>query len=274
MDIVHAGAVAGATVSNQVKIKGLDCPVEVRRSPRATRVSLKVSHTKRTAILTLPRRARLEDAGDFLARHLDWLRDQTGKLPQPVALTCGAVIPLRGIAHQVEFIGPARTDGVVSRESAGDGVWQGYWADGLAPGASPLAPGTGAPLPRLRISGERDHAPRRLADWLKGEARADLSERVMHHARALGVSPKRIGVRDQSTRWGSCSCTGSLSFSWRLIFAPGFVLDYVAAHEVAHMREMNHGPRFWRLVKETMPETNAARRWLRDHGAELHRFQV
>ncbi|MFP3921597.1 MAG: M48 family metallopeptidase [Dichotomicrobium sp.] len=267
MDMVHAGAVGGAAASSHWTVKGLDCPLEVRRSPRATRLSLKVSHTRRAAILTLPRRARLEDAGDFVARHLDWLRDQTEKLPQPVPLACGAVVPLRGIAHQLEFIGPVRAESVVSRDSTGDGVWQGYWADaGVAE--------QGVPLPRLRVSGAPEHAPRRLADWLKGQARADLSSRVEHHAEALGVAPKRIGVRDQATRWGSCSCSGSLSFSWRLIFAPGFVLDYVAAHEVAHLREMNHGPRFWRLVKDTMPEMNAARRWLREYGAELHRFQV
>lgn len=268
MDMLHAGALGGAAVSNQMRIKGLDCPVEVRRSPRATRLSLKVSHTRRAAILTLPRRARLEDAGDFLARHIDWLRDQTGKLPQPVELSCGTVIPLRGMAHRIAFAGPARSGGVVSREGAGDGLWRGYWAD---PSAREAA---GAALPLLRVSGEHEHAPRRLADWLKAEARADLSERVAHHAGVLAVAPKRITVRDQATRWGSCSCSGSLSFSWRLIFAPAFVLDYVAAHEVAHLREMNHGPRFWRLVKDTMPEMGAARRWLRDRGAELHRFQV
>jgi len=265
MDMLHAGAAGGGAASNQLKIKGLDCPLEVRRSQRATRLSLKVSHTRRAAILTLPRRARLEDAGDFVARHLDWLRDQTQKLPEPVPLACGAVIPLRGMAHKVEFIGAVRAGSVVAHEGAGDGVWQGYWADRTV---------AQAPLPRLRVCGEPAHAPRRLADWLKAQARADLSERVAHHAGVLEVAPRRISVRDQSTRWGSCSCSGSLSFSWRLIFAPGFVLDYVAAHEVAHLREMNHGPRFWRLVRDTMPEMNAARRWLREYGAELHRFQV
>ena len=264
--MLHAGALAGASASSQVIIKGIDCPLEVRRSLRATRLTLKVSHTRRAAILTLPRRARLEDAGEFLARHIDWLRDQTRKLPQPVALTCGAVIPLRGMAHRIEFAGPGRAGGVVSREGAGDGLWCGYWADPAACDAGPL--------PLLRVRGEHEHAPRRLVDWLKAEARGDLSGRVAHHARALDVAPTRISVRDQATRWGSCSCSGALSFSWRLIFAPTFVLDYVAAHEVAHLREMNHGPRFWRLVKDTMPEMNAARRWLRDHGAELHRFQV
>jgi predicted metal-dependent hydrolase len=127
-------------------------------------------------------------------------------------------------------------------------------------------------VPRICVSGGTTHGARRLADWLRAEAKTDFSESVTRHAANLGVRPKRISVRDQSSRWGSCSATGTISFSWRLIFAPNFVLDYVAAHEVAHMREMNHGPRFWRLVRDTMPEMQKARAWLQQKGAELHRF--
>ena len=88
----------------------------------------------------------------------------------------------------------------------------------------------------------------------------------------LGLKPRRVVVRDQTSRWGSCSTARVLSFSWRLIFAPPFVLDYVAAHEVAHLKEMNHGPRFWALVRKTNPRMDEARRWLKRHGAELHRY--
>jgi hypothetical protein len=129
-------------------------------------------------------------------------------------------------------------------------------------------------LPRLVVTGEAGHQARRLTDWLKSEVRQDLATRVQHHANALNCTPKRVSVRDQSTRWGSCSSTGTLSFSWRLIFAPAHVLDYVAAHEVAHLREMNHGPKFWRLVKQTMPHLHEARCWLKRWGAELHRFKA
>jgi hypothetical protein len=124
------------------------------------------------------------------------------------------------------------------------------------------------------VAGGDGYQPRRLADWLKTEVKKDLTERVQHHADNLGCSPKRVSVRDQSTRWGSCSTTGTLSFSWRLIFAPAHVLDYVTAHEVAHLREMNHGPKFWRLVKQTMPRMHEARCWLKRWGAELHRFRA
>jgi predicted metal-dependent hydrolase len=127
-------------------------------------------------------------------------------------------------------------------------------------------------LPRICVSGGKQHGPRRLADWLKAQAKIDLTQRTHFHASNLGRAPIRISVRDQSTRWGSCSTNGTISFSWRLIFAPSYVLDYVAAHEAAHLREMNHGPRFWRLVRDTMPNMQKARAWLKQNGAELHRF--
>jgi predicted metal-dependent hydrolase len=97
---------------------------------------------------------------------------------------------------------------------------------------------------------------------------------VLFHAERLGLRAKRIAVRDQSSRWGSCSTTGVLSFSWRLVLAPPLVLDYVAAHEVAHLAEMNHGPRFWALVRQTMPEMDEAKLWLLRFGADLHRYGV
>jgi predicted metal-dependent hydrolase len=95
---------------------------------------------------------------------------------------------------------------------------------------------------------------------------------VSVHANRLDLTPARVFVRDQTTRWGSCSTSGALSFSWRLVLAPPFVLDYLAAHEVAHLAHMNHGPRFWAFVERTMPRHDEARVWLRKHGASLHRY--
>jgi hypothetical protein len=129
-----------------------------------------------------------------------------------------------------------------------------------------------AGAPEIRVSGRPEHAARRLRDWLHAEARSDLDARVGWHARSLGLTPRRITVRDQSSRWGSCSTTGALSFSWRLVLAPPMILDYVAAHEVAHLAEMNHGPRFWALVARTMPQMDEARRWLQVYGMDLHRY--
>jgi hypothetical protein len=111
-----------------------------------------------------------------------------------------------------------------------------------------------------------------MLDWMKRQANLDLNARVAVHADRLDLTPARIVVRDQTTRWGSCSTSGALSFSWRLVLAPPFVLDYLAAHEVAHLGHMNHGPRFWNLVERTMPRHEEARTWLRKHGASLHRY--
>src|SRR5580704_4886957 len=113
--------------------------------------------------------------------------------------------------------------------------------------------------PLICAAGDEPHVPRRGADFLSREARLD-------------VKPRRIALRDTSSRWGSCSTTGALNFSWRLIFAPPFVLDYLAAHEVSHIVHMNHSPMFWKLTRRLFPETERAEAWLRAHGAALHRF--
>jgi len=122
------------------------------------------------------------------------------------------------------------------------------------------------------VRGDATHAPRRVLDFLKREARKALEARVLHHAARLGVKPSRITVRDTASRWGSCSTARALSFSWRLILAPDFVLDYVVAHEVAHLREMNHGPRFWAHVKGLICDMKAAQNWLKNNGRELQRY--
>jgi predicted metal-dependent hydrolase len=131
------------------------------------------------------------------------------------------------------------------------------------------APGS---LAALCVRGRDAHLARRLGDWLKSEARRDLWAACRRYAAAMHVDFHRLTVRDQASRWGSCSASGALSFSWRLILAPREVLEYVAVHEVAHLVEMNHGPRFWSLVDRYFPERRRARSWLRRHGPQLHRY--
>lgn len=236
---------ASATLTSD-NIGDIGAPVEVRRHPGARRLTLRVSRTRRTVIVTLPVQCDLDEAGSFITRNIDWVRARLDSLPDPVPFSDGVFIPLRGEAHRVVFTGPGRR-GPVERHAA-------------------------SPYPELRVAGHHEHAPRRLKDWLAKEAHRSLDERVRFHARRLDVTPKRIAVRDQTSRWGSCSTTGVLSFSWRLIMAPPEILDYVAAHEVAHLREMNHGPRFWALVAKTMPGLDEAKRWLQIYGMDLHRY--
>ncbi|MEL6794525.1 MAG: SprT family zinc-dependent metalloprotease, partial [Pseudomonadota bacterium] len=113
----------------------------------------------------------------------------------------------------------------------------------------------------------------RIAAWLKERARAAILPIVDDAAAALGTGYGRISMRDPKGRWGSCSAKGDLNFSWRLAMAPPAVLDYVAVHEAAHLREMNHGPQFWALVERLRPDWRVQRNWLREEGAALHRFR-
>jgi hypothetical protein len=236
------------SLAKRPRIEELGCPVEVRRHPGARRLTLRVSRTRRAVIVTLPVQCDLGEAGSFISRNIEWVRERLDSLPRPVPFCDGALLPLRGEFHRIIVTGKREPGRVVQREPASIG------------------------LPELRVSGRNEHAARRLRDWLLDEARRDLDQRVLHHARTLGVAPKRITVRDQATRWGSCSTTGVLSFSWRLILAPARILDYVAAHEVAHLKEMNHGPRFWALVQRTMPTMMEAKCWLQLYGLDLHQY--
>jgi predicted metal-dependent hydrolase len=236
------------SVKSELELEALGAPIEVRRHPAARRLTLRVSKTKRAVIVTVPGECRMEEAGRFLRNNLDWVRDRLGRVPEPIPFADGASIPLRGRAHRVCFAGPGRIKAVVDIEHE-----------------------TGS-MPRLNVSGRFEHAPRRLKDWLVEQARADLDACVGTHARSLGVKARSITLRDQTSRWGSCTAGGLLSFSWRLVLAPAHVLDYVAAHEVAHLVEMNHGPRFWKHVARCMPRLEEAKRWLRNHGADLHRY--
>jgi predicted metal-dependent hydrolase len=253
------GTVRALSFQQDRKVAALGAPVEVRRHPSARRMTLKVSHTRRAIILTVPNGVRLEEAGNFLARHLDWVRDKLGEVPDARPFADGGELPVRGVLHRVCFAGERSAAGGVNasaRRARGDVVWSQPAGDG------------GMPL--LCIAGQREHAPRRLQDWLTAQARRDLGERVAHHAKVLGLRPRRISVRDQTSRWGSCSSTGQLCFSWRLVLAPAHVLDYVAAHEVAHLKEMNHSTRFWALVARTFPDMSESKVWLNAHGRELH----
>lgn len=232
-------------------VAGLDAPVVIRRHPSARRMTLRVSRTKRTVIVTVPLRCNDEDAGTFVHRHIDWVRDRLGTLPEPVPFADGIALPIRGVFHAVHFTGETAATGfgplvALGTTTAGDAV--------------------------CLVHGRRSLAPRHLSAFLIEAARTDLTARVAVHAGRLGLRPKKIAVRDQTSRWGSCSTTGVLSFSWRLVLAPPPVLDYVAAHEVAHLAEMNHSPRFWALVRQTMPEMDGPRQWLAGLGAELHRY--
>lgn len=229
----------------EIIVDGAPVAIAVRRSERARRYTLKLPAASAHPILVIPAHGSLERGLSFARSQSGWLRERIRRRPDHVDFEDGAEIPLRGETHLVR-------------------------ATGLLRGGVRLV--DGEPMPRIEVAGDAEHLARRLTEWLKLEARRDLEPAVRNHANRLGVRPKRIAIRDQSSRWGSCSTNGTLSFSWRLVLAPPMVLDYLAAHEVAHMVEMNHSRQFWRTLESIAPHTGAAEAWLKRHGASLFRY--
>lgn len=220
--------------------------VRIARNRRARRYTLRIHAVTREVILTLPPRGNLADARAFAEKHGGWIASRLDRMPEPVTFADGLVLPLRGEPHRV-----------VHRRGMRGTVWM-------------EVDGNGERL--LCVAGDAPHVGRRIVDFLKREARRDLAAASERAAVALGVGVARIAIRDQISRWGSCSAEGVLSYSWRLILAPPFVLDYLACHEVAHLIEMNHSRKFWRLVERICPDFVRAKHWLDAHGSGLHRY--
>ena len=203
----------------------------LRRHRRARRYTLRIHPSDREAILTMPPRGTIADAKDFAQRHGGWIAARLGRLPKAAPFLPGTVVPLRGVPHRI-----------VHRAGQRGTVWTEVRDSGER---------------ILCVAGGPEHIERRVHDHLKREVRRDLQKAAQAYAEALGVKVKRLSIRDQSSRWGSCTSAGSLSFSWRLILAPPYVLDYLAAHEVAHLVEMNHSARFWRVVAKSLRSCRA-----------------
>jgi predicted metal-dependent hydrolase len=220
--------------------------VRVRRHRQARRYTLRIQSATREVILTIPPRGTLKEAREFAQQHGSWIAARLGRLPEAVPFADGVVVPLRGVPHRIAHRRGIRGTVWIETDTSGE--------------------------PVLCVAGNAPHIDRRIGDFLRREARRDLEIASLRFAATLGVAVRRVAVRDQASRWGSCSTTGMLSFSWRLILAPHHVLDYLAAHEVAHLVEMNHSARFWRLVQRLCPDHERAKVWLDVHGTDLHRY--
>lgn len=212
-------------------------PLILRRSARARRISLRVSSLDGRVTLTLPKNLPEREALEFAAEKEGWIRGHLSRRPEVVDVGYGTVLPVAGRALRV--------------------------AEGQKRG--------------VRIFGEEilvggDRPARSLERYLKELARDHLAAASDDYAARLGKPFSRLSLRDTRSRWGSCSSAGALMYSWRLILAPPRVLRYVAAHEVAHLREMNHAPAFWSLVEDLYGDYREPRSWLRDHGSQLHRY--
>jgi predicted metal-dependent hydrolase len=225
----------------RVAVAGEAVQVAVRRNGRARRLILRIDGASGAPVLTLPERTSLAQGETFLKRNVAWLETRLSRRPAEAPLSDGSIFPLRGEPCRIACRGGR---GLVRLERGEELV--------------------------LSVPASPEHAARRVTDWLKREARRDFSAAVARHAAALGREPSRMRIGDARSRWGSCTAKGVLTFSWRLIFAPPAVLDYLAAHEAAHLAEMNHGEAFWTLVRRLDPNHAASRAWLKQNGAALH----
>lgn len=220
--------------------------VAVKRRTAARRFTLRVSNASGDIVLTLPERADLKAAQVFAEAHGGWIATRLAKRPDMVPFQTGAMVPFRGVPHRIVHWSTIRGVTRATTDRDGQAI--------------------------LAVSGETGHVARRVTDFLKREALKDLTQAVDRHTAALGIPARKIAVRDTASRWGSCSSKGHLSFSWRLVMAPTLVLDYLAAHEVAHLKEMNHSHRFWTLTHRLCPRTEEAEAWLKRNGTGLHRY--
>jgi predicted metal-dependent hydrolase len=215
-------------------------PVRWRASARATRVSLRICPREAEVVVTLPHLSGRRAGIALIREHEDWVVEKLSCLSPPLDFAPGAALPLGGVPHVIRHE-PHRRGGPFLEGGA------------------------------VVVTGARAFLRRRVADFLRAEAQRRIARLAHPHAAALGVTPRAIRVKDTRSRWGSCAPDGTLAFSWRLVMAPEWVTDYVVAHEVAHMRELNHSPRFWALVEGLTPHRDAAVAWLRAEGPALLR---
>ncbi|MEX0304786.1 MAG: M48 family metallopeptidase [Leisingera sp.] len=213
-------------------------PLTLRRSARARRISLRISSLDGRVTLTLPKSLPEHAALAFAEEKADWIRSHLKKHPEAVEAGFGAVLPVDGQDRVIE-----RAEGRRIQLDAG----------------------------RIAVPGNNPGRP--LQRYLKELARNRLAEASDFYAARLGKGYNRLTLRDTRSRWGSCTADGALMYSWRLILAPPAVLRYVAAHEVAHLQEMNHSSDFWAVVERLYGRYQEPRAWLRENGASLHRYR-
>lgn len=214
--------------------------VILRRNARARRLSLRVSGHGGHVTLSLPRWSSQSEAQDFVREKEAWIRRQLARNFEQIVPRIGGHVMFEGEAVPVVATGARAV----------------HFADS-----------------KMRVPGNADRAAARIAAFLKIMARQRLTLACGRHAAVLGLEHGRISLRDTRSRWGSCTAQGNLMFSWRLVMAPHRVLDYVAAHEVAHLAEMNHSPAYWAAVKRLCPTYAEPRQWLRQNGHRLHAYR-
>ena len=228
--------------------------IVVKRVGRARRFTLRVRAATGEAVLTMPPGGSLRAARLFAERNAAWIGERLSRLPAKMILQAGMRVPLRGIEVSIVH---------------GEGLRASAWIDIRPIGERAASKGTEVVIV---VSGSPAQQHARVLDLLRREARSDIEAAVRRHAAIVRRDVRRITLRDTRSRWGSCTASGALNFSWRLIMAPPHVLDYLAAHEVAHLVHLDHSQAFWALTASLDPDLARSEAWLKAHGAALHRY--
>jgi predicted metal-dependent hydrolase len=242
---VRAGTKSAAALAEALRrasVLALGAPVAIRIDARARRLLLRVDASMRRIELVLPRGVSAEAGLNFLEAQRGWVDARLRALPPAMPFTDDAIVPVFGVPHRIRCCDD--------------------------PGGPPVMIIDG----QIRVRGRPEHVGRRVRDYLLRLARSELSRRARLCALSVGKPIAGVAVRDTKSRWGSCSGQGRISFSWRLVMAPEAVVDYVVAHEVAHLIEMNHGPRFWGLLRTLVPDDAAPRAWLKRNRNRLFAY--
>ncbi|HET6970256.1 MAG TPA: M48 family metallopeptidase [Phenylobacterium sp.] len=237
----------GRSLSDGDRLEVAGAPVRLKVNRRARRVSLRLDRTKREVVATAPSLRRLPEAAAFARERAGWIAERLAELPQARLLAPGELIELFGRPVRLE-------------SGAGRARW--------------IEPIDGS-TPRIVAMGEGEGFTRAVILVIRKKATEVLTARTAHYAERLGAPMPKVTVADAKSRWGSCKpgprgTAGHIRYSWRLALAPFPVADYVAAHECAHLKELNHGPRFWALVHDLVGDERRHRAWLRAEGARLH----
>lgn len=233
-------------VERMLQVSGRSLPLKIAEHSQAKRMTLRISAGGRGVRVTVPPGVAMKEAEKFLDRHLGWLESRLEKYPDQPQVRPGSYISLRGVPHLIHHEEGKRGTVMTARTEHG---------------------------PAIHIFGGIEHLPRRLSDFLKREAKRDIEPLVAKYCAMVDRKAKSISFKDTSSRWGSCTSDGKLSFSWRIVMAPPEVIDYLVAHEVSHLREMNHGPDFWKLCYELCPQTERCKSWLKHNGTGLLAFR-
>ncbi|MDH5772094.1 MAG: M48 family metallopeptidase [Rhodospirillaceae bacterium] len=226
--------------THTIEISGREVELKIRRHPRARHLILRIDDSGEGAVITMPMRATLRDALKMAKDKSNWILQGLLSHPGRNIFKDGMIVPFRGVEH------------VIRNQPAAIGV--------------KLSNG------EIIIGGKPEHLPRRTRDWLVKNAKAEINSLVAEKTKLIDKKAGRITLRDTRSRWGSCGPTGNLNFSWRLIMAPEYVLDYIVAHEVAHLAHHDHSDNFWQLAEKLAVDMPSAHGWLDENGKTLHSY--